>query len=1573
MTKQNRALRAIDKNSLPKVLDVLEVSRAKQSKASNEPPKAERSDGNGRSFSIPSRKGWDKPMALSKTPKMSNLGGNRNVTTRRGRASNMRPPKPNAINSARRNRKSLGSSILTPYGAQMARLQNRKTIEKAFTPSLSKSPNLLRHYNRLKPITCRLYNQHSKQHQELEHSRSLTGNSQERVSSKQKTTINSTPSLTRTTNANTMKPPIAPLKGRSATSETSRQGNITEYETDNHNENENENSSDDMNCDSSDELSLNSSSSSSHSSLPQKSTYASSRKSSSQDGLIAPFSKANNGSTSQTGEEHQCTKKSLHSESNLKLSSERDDTRNIDSQKFVSSLIVATDQTDADVTEGTKNASASATTTIEDQEVFNLVMGCNSKEIDTDLLGSTIGDCRFSRNNVDEDSVLTTCSSVRAQKSATASKEKAEQVEREVFRTPLYASRDPGSSPLVSNEQNNQKKIAQKIHNQSNEYLEEESVEAWSIHGHRSSPFFFEIGGKKYGHPALPPGWTMRISSGENLPVYTHPDHGRTWHCPIKLTPNMMYAKTSSGKFVKQIKSSLSESAPKLYLESSTEDVLMPRSARGARPTPQTPPSIRDERSCEKERKQSVSQLKGTVVVDHLPPEQEDEDSTSELLKDISRLSAGLIKNSSSNLEKAEKVKTLHKKTQNLTKDVLSAEKQLGLKQQNQRLLSPQDLKPQTLSTMTSLLHQNDQTSTFETRRPRTKKLDFNESASPQDHEVETPSTMSAVLRQYEQTLACGHSVTTFSESQADDSRKQGVANRNLSKSFTHESARKQLSPIRESMGRSNVADGIKNMKSDRRGEWDMFSNISTKKKDKSKESIHRLSSETSFHNYGTSLLRRAAMSESEKKAMNQPRRIMPSNLNSFTKPANGDTKSTPNLLQLQKSKNTEHVEAWFTPTVQIEKVSGSAKDNISNCNFKDDTVLRFGVRKKKGSRSRLLSTEKIAQNEGLQTTTSFETNPYPSTLKGSSRPVKHPSTLYHDEWSPLAQLHSAGDKMHPKQKGSYESMPDSPVGVGYKPTGAVHIQENPCTLTLPLKEAESLNCNKNTNRSCGIPREIHRKSQSSSENENSKDGASIDSGLQSTQIMEDQCSLKVQKTNDTIHAVQETKDLLQPEEKYDATSEPKNKNVKCVDTVPNLESFEIAVNGSSDALSTKSDSDLSSNVDNHEQASETNNNEVISVTIAVHAHSTKKIRSSTIDVFDAARLDRPGQFDNSESFASIDVERPYAYDKSGNSRDIVAREDTPSRHDVKPNDVTGSGIKSDVYDDNESTLSQESYHSSEIAYTNTGHDGDTTNVCTMEDTEEDITAQSPLESADEKAISEFGTSCELCTTKGKSIAHNSENADDGCTYSSDTYNEAGSGNGSFTFADDMSDGFENSRIQANVQPSVFRANNGNVQGTTSSAEECFSPLKEDLDNNIDGAGSETESSIESPVQPTTFEKCDSYRSPQIEERNSSIESPVHLTADDSYCSPEIEDSNNTKRSIRGYRTISSTPRKQNRMSWRVLNPPHPICSLQHLEELILQNKRKELQAKQPKGGRQTKRKKYSAKRRRKSKSRGRY
>ena len=81
--KQNRALKVIDRNSLPIVVDILEVPKAKESKTLNESNKLDRSVGNPGSSAISSRQERDRQsMALSKTPKRSNLRRNRNVNVR---------------------------------------------------------------------------------------------------------------------------------------------------------------------------------------------------------------------------------------------------------------------------------------------------------------------------------------------------------------------------------------------------------------------------------------------------------------------------------------------------------------------------------------------------------------------------------------------------------------------------------------------------------------------------------------------------------------------------------------------------------------------------------------------------------------------------------------------------------------------------------------------------------------------------------------------------------------------------------------------------------------------------------------------------------------------------------------------------------------------------------------------------------------------------------------------------------------------------------------------------------------------------------------------------------------------------------------------------------------------------------------------------------------------------------------------------------------------------------------------------------------------------------------------------
>eukprot|EP00536_Pseudo-nitzschia_multiseries_P006049 jgi/Psemu1/286209/fgenesh1_pg.124_\ len=114
--------------------------------------------------------------------------------------------------------------------------------------------------------------------------------------------------------------------------------------------------------------------------------------------------------------------------------------------------------------------------------------------------------------------------------------------------------------------------------------------------------------------------------------------------------------------------------------------------------------------------------------------------------------------------------------------------------------------------------------------------------------------------------------------------------------------------------------------------------------------------------------------------------------------------------------------------------------------------------------------------------------------------------------------------------------------------------------------------------------------------------------------------------------------------------------------------------------------------------------------------------------------------------------------------------------------------------------------------------------------------------------------------------------------------------------------------------------------------------------NDVD---SESGASEESSVQPTTLKNnASQYLSQQAEE------SSIATTA-----SPVGADS------------PQSSLGSRRKMSWRVLNPPHPICSLQRLDEIVREEQQK---AKQAKKRRQSKRKKPATRRRRQPKKRGR-
>lgn len=66
----------------------------------------------------------------------------------------------------------------------------------------------------------------------------------------------------------------------------------------------------------------------------------------------------------------------------------------------------------------------------------------------------------------------------------------------------------------------------------------DDSVEEWSLpDGEIGGRIPFEIEGKKYFHPQLPPGYKIKISKSHPRPIYLPPDGPASWWCPIPLKP----------------------------------------------------------------------------------------------------------------------------------------------------------------------------------------------------------------------------------------------------------------------------------------------------------------------------------------------------------------------------------------------------------------------------------------------------------------------------------------------------------------------------------------------------------------------------------------------------------------------------------------------------------------------------------------------------------------------------------------------------------------------------------------------------------------------------------------------------------------------------------------------------------------------------------------------------------------------------------------------------------------------------------------------------------------------------
>ena len=1353
-------------------------------------------------------------------------------------------------------------------------------------------------------------------------------------------------------NTTIRKLPIAPLTELSVTNKTSPQQNINEYEKKNENkeekENENKNSSDDMDCDSSDGLSLNSSSSSSAPSPPEKTKSVSDGRLSYQGEKKYTSSKDADLVSNSEGK-YQYTENIDHSGSNQILSSGFDDAEKGDFKRTASSLNKTRDEIDIDMTDGKGNevvptstsTSTSATTT--DNEVLDFEMSDQSNSVDMELLGITIGDSRFVQDTIDHDSILTTFSSVGDQETAVVLSEK--KGDRAELRTPFFASQFHRPSFSVSHE------LCSKTDYHLNESEEAVSIEAWSIDDHSSSPFFFVVGGKKYGHAALPPGWTMRISRGENRPVYSHPDHGRTWHCPIKLTPNMVYVKTGSGRYVKQIKSN--------GIEPSNKGSFTQRSVRGGGHNPQTPPSIRE----------SPPQSKKRSEARFVPLEQDEEDSTSKFMRDISRLSEGLRENSSSNLQKVEKVKTIHRKTSDLT---FSTSANFGLKAQSRRLFSSQDSNPHQL-------HQFGKTSDLRTLGPPIDKSRFNlreESTSTQDHENETPSTMSALLHQYEAILGGCNDVTSYSTTR---------------NTIVRRGETKQLSPLMEATLQSDPRQTSRHIESNHHGSEDILCNAFTDMKVGLKKDMLPPKFNSSLFAGGSMLARK--------------------NETEFTKSENENKKSVTTLPRLQKSTDTEHIEAWSTPKVQIQ--------DTKNHNISCTTTLKFGAQKKKGRRPSLYPTDDIVENEAQ---THIGMDLVSPTVKGIRPPLKHQSLLYDDEWSPLAQPRSIGKIIHPRQKESeeeqeenYGSSTDSPIiysykavaevnpdtstfkgistqakcpSIGYddewspmakselggektdrnspknfdqreekyqntpnrairddhKPIGAGETRNDSSTLTKSLEGDKYGNRDQDFDQSNDIPRQSRYYDQREMD-ENSDDLNSIDSNLQSDAMMKDQRPFNEKSANDMILEVEETRNLAEYNQKDDSPFAQNDKIEKGFDKISNLDTFENASNGSSIVLSTEYGSGRYRSVGNQAKDSEINPHEGGSVTIAVQAHGAKKISRSTITILDTDPVMRKEAVDNNRSSTTIETVRLDACDESDGSHATPPREASTTRQCMKAKNNIGQAIETD---ESKSLLSRESSHSSEVAPPDISNGGHITNDSAVQ---MDIETESKIESENEQSISQFSSNHEsgeqesMVSTNPRSISSKTENPDDGRNHEFGIDDDgASSCNGSFTFADDPSDNFQQSPGQSINSLSGYA-------GSTSSSVKISSPKEHSgccIQNTC--AGSEVQSPIESPVQPTTLERIDSFLSPQIEDSDNSVGSPLLR---------------NPGRKI--YIT-SQTKRKKRIMSWRVLNPPHPICSLQRLEELKLQRDLKRRGSKRPKKGGRTKRTKYAAARRRKQK-----
>jgi hypothetical protein len=961
----------------------------------------------------------------------------------------------------------------------------------------------------------------------------------------------------------------------------------------------------------------------------------------------------------------------------------------------------------------------------------------------------------------------------------------------------------------------------------------------------------------------------MRISESGQQPVYMHPDHGSTWHCPIKLTPNAVYVKTAHGKLKKQ--SRMSEhitSKPELF----TEDIQR-------KTTRQTPPSTRNPLNWQNEMKHSVFPLNSAkslpelcdVNNKHLEATSyslSSQDSTTKLLEETSKLSAQLIKNSSSNLKNVKKVR---RSTQKLAEKVRPSDFQADLNDQR-RLTS----------------------------------CDGSESEAPSTAESEVPSTMSGLIRQYDEAKGRDYANT-------QNRPNKTLYNRTLKDTMERigMSGSKKLSPIIETP-KQNDEDveegGATKMETDRVGDDKNEYKNSARRNDESKTSNCR-----SSFGFGTPFSNRNlnALATTQRKEDKSP------SFDHFAEPLRSDKKSTSNTTRTKQLIQGERIEAWFTPKTRVSEVDMTVKDDLKN--YEDVAILRFDVKRNKSSRLLLHSTDKSIHNE---------------------------TNRNHD---------TSGRRFHPNYSNSYK---DKSIGA----CGAAEDMkrnDNIFSIRTPIKRDKDIELSKSVTRSKGIPREIHLKTPSCSSAKKANGSSSIKNFQRQTVQLSEGKSSSRKKAVPAKLASREPKDVQQSAEDFRSAirrSENRNKIQKGIRS--HLTSLGSPKNTFSPGLSRELNRGAPGSVDKNELPSGGNVNltprSKMDDKVVIHSHGPKtSVRNITILDPETESLDEPKLFKEKELPVSSHTEEADTREEENMSCETSTR-DLNIRRVVPTMDGTDSRMEFDVLDDNASEASEENFQSSDVS-----DEKIVENVVTVQEKQiplnhsEGDSDHKELTSRPKEAESPIG----FCTLPDDiSEEQISRNKDDSAHNGlSSTSKEAESPIEFCTLPDDISVGSQSSSNSTNNY-SADRKRNGTPRSI----------------------GTEPSLSITSPAEDCSFSsKGDSVLSGNDGAESPSVESD---TFDDraSRCSSRIGDNDDARSRLStrsfGSTSLASQKLHQRRMSWRVLNPPHPICSLQQLDELMLDRKRKELKAKRSKAGTQTKARVISVKKKKnaKIKSRGR-